>query len=301
MISIIVPVYNAEKTLRQCVDSILCQEYKDFELLLIDDGSKDESPTICDEYAANDSRVRVFHKENGGVSSARNLGLDNTRGEWICFIDSDDYISTGFFNGVDSCKQHLLITGFRDEIDGDVCLNVKTRSAMDQNEEVKEYICTQLSSNMVLRGPWGKFYRHELIGNLRFITDMKLGEDTCFVFDYLTVCNSIEVNASSYYVIRRGVVPDEIKYKSSVDYAVHSLNNVWESYKRMEKVHGIGHGAFYTFVGYYKLICKHEWKCHLASWYRNPQVYKMYEYVSQDMYSFTIFKYRLIRCLSLLF
>ena len=77
MISIIVPVYNAEKSLRRCIDSILSQSYKDFELLLINDGSTDASGDICDEYAKRDARIRVFHKQNGGASSARNVGLDN--------------------------------------------------------------------------------------------------------------------------------------------------------------------------------------------------------------------------------
>ena len=84
-ISIIIPVYNSENTLRRCIDSVLNQTFTDFECLLIDDGSKDRSGEICDEYAQMDSRVRVFHKENGGVSSARNEGLDNARGEWITF------------------------------------------------------------------------------------------------------------------------------------------------------------------------------------------------------------------------
>lgn len=300
MISIIVPVYNAEKTLQQCVDSILSQEYKDFELLLVDDGSKDESLAICEEYAENDNRIKVIHKPNGGVSSARNLGLDNAKGERVCFIDSDDYISAVFLHGVEHCKYDLLITGFRDEVEGQVCENVKVLSATYQDaEDVRKFIRTQVSSNMVLRGPVGKFYSRELIGSQRFNTDMKLGEDTCFVFDYLAKCETIEVDASSYYVIRRGAIPDAVKYKSSVDYAVRSLNYVWESYKRMEKKHQLGHKCFNTFVGYYKLICKNEWKHHLARWYRNPQVFKMYNYVSQGELSLSIIKYRLIRFLSL--
>jgi glycosyltransferase involved in cell wall biosynthesis len=92
MISIIVPVYNTEKYLDQCIQSILSQTYTDFELLLIDDGSTDSSGAICDRYAEQDSRVRVFHKPNGGVSSARNLGLDNAKGEWVTFCDSDDWV-----------------------------------------------------------------------------------------------------------------------------------------------------------------------------------------------------------------
>ena len=92
LISIIIPVYNAEKYLHQCLDSVVAQTYTNWECLLIDDGSKDSSGAICDEYAEKDSRFRVFHKENGGVSSARNLGIKEASGEWIYFCDSDDYI-----------------------------------------------------------------------------------------------------------------------------------------------------------------------------------------------------------------
>ncbi|MCM1292334.1 MAG: glycosyltransferase [Bacteroides sp.] len=91
-ISVIVPVYNAECYLRECVDSILAQTFADFELILVDDGSKDSSTAICDEYAARDPRVRVIHQANAGVSAARNAGLDAARGEWISFVDADDWI-----------------------------------------------------------------------------------------------------------------------------------------------------------------------------------------------------------------
>lgn len=91
-VSVIVPVYNVEKYLHRCIDSILSQTFTDFELLLIDDGSKDASGIICDKYAQKDSRVQVFHKKNGGVSSARNTGLDNAQGDYIVFCDSDDWI-----------------------------------------------------------------------------------------------------------------------------------------------------------------------------------------------------------------
>lgn len=92
-ISIIVPVYNVEKYLEQCIDSILTQTFEDFELILVDDGSPDKCPEICDEYAQKDDRVRVIHKENGGVSSARNAGMKLACGEYILFCDSDDYVS----------------------------------------------------------------------------------------------------------------------------------------------------------------------------------------------------------------
>ena len=92
-VSIIIPVYNAEHTLERCVDSVLGQEFTDFELLLVDDGSSDGSPALCDRYAAQDSRVRVIHKENGGVSAARNAAMDLAEGEFLQFLDSDDWIT----------------------------------------------------------------------------------------------------------------------------------------------------------------------------------------------------------------
>ena len=90
MVSCIIPVYNTEKYLPRCIESVLAQTFVDWEMLLIDDGSTDASGSICDEYAAKDERIRVFHKENGGISSARNVGLNYAQGEWIFFVDSDD-------------------------------------------------------------------------------------------------------------------------------------------------------------------------------------------------------------------
>ena len=92
-VSVIVPVYNVEKLLQRCIDSILAQTFTDFELLLIDDGSKDKSGEICDEYAANDDRIIVIHKDNGGVAEARNAGLRAARGELIGFVDADDWLA----------------------------------------------------------------------------------------------------------------------------------------------------------------------------------------------------------------
>ena len=113
-ISVIIPVYNAESTLRRCVDSVLAQTFTDFECLLIDDGSKDRSGAICDEYAARDSRIRAFHKENGGVSSARNLGLDNATGEWIAFVDSDDWAGEKYLESFSEyLDADLIISGIQ--------------------------------------------------------------------------------------------------------------------------------------------------------------------------------------------
>lgn len=96
-ISVIIPVYNVEKFLRRCLKSVINQTMSDLEIILVDDGSNDNSGEICDEYAKNDDRIIVIHKENGGLRSARNKGLDIATGEWITFVDSDDYIDTDMY------------------------------------------------------------------------------------------------------------------------------------------------------------------------------------------------------------
>ena len=122
-ISIIVPVYNTEKYLHRCIDSILAQTFTDFELLLINDGSKDKSGEICDEYLNKDSRVRVYHKENGGVSSARNIGLENALGEWITFVDADDWIEDSMLEEVtDAAKKNNADLVF---VDINICYSHK--------------------------------------------------------------------------------------------------------------------------------------------------------------------------------
>jgi len=99
-ISIIVPIYNMEKLMCKCLDSILAKNFKDYECLLIDDGSKDESPAICDEYAANDARFKVFHKQNGGLNDARNYGLARAKGEYTIFFDPDDWVDEDCLNDI---------------------------------------------------------------------------------------------------------------------------------------------------------------------------------------------------------
>lgn len=162
-ISVIVPVYNTEKYLPRCIDSILAQTFTDFELLLIDDGSKDNSANICDEYAAKDQRVRVFHKQNGGVSSARNLGLDNASGEWVTFVDSDDWIDKFFLSiiDVDSLNADLIITAVSEE------------KELTSETYIKEMLMRRLPPQI-----WGKFFRRSVIKDaLRLPYDIFWGED----------------------------------------------------------------------------------------------------------------------------
>lgn len=194
-ISVIVPVYNTEKYLHRCIDSILAQTFTDFELLLIDDGSKDNSGTICDEYAAMDSRVRVFHKENGGVSSARNLGLDNARGEWISFVDSDDWIEPILIEsciGVISETHNIDIIryGYYEEEP----LNKRViRCGTNDNEVILSLITFyEKCGNYCYWGfVWNTAFKKDLIGELRFDENINYCEDHIFTYEYMLRCRTM--------------------------------------------------------------------------------------------------------------
>lgn len=276
-ISVIVPVYNAENTLRQCVDSILKQEFRDFELILVDDGSKDQSPDICDEYALQDNRVKVFHKSNGGVSSARNLGLDNAKGEWITFIDSDDYISDGYLAGVVGREEDLLIKGYECFSNNGI-VGSRIAEEMVQISDMKSFLNSSIT-DLLFRGPVFKFYKRSIISGVRFLHDMKIGEDTYFVFKYLAKCKSLVVLPKGKYLVRLSEKPAEIKYGISVDYAVQTLLHLKEAFDDLVKVHTIDKRHFLSYIGYFKLISKSDWQNDKSKWYGNKEVKALYEYV----------------------
>lgn len=183
-ISVIVPVYKAEKYLHRCVDSILAQTFTDFEVLLIDDGSPDRSGEICDEYAEKDSRVRVFHKENRGVSSARNLAIDMAKGLWVTFVDSDDWISIEHLSSLlphATYDAKLIINGAnvsneKGEISVYQSFNFKRYSILDEFDEILLFggVCCKLYSLQVIKEQ-----------NLRFNESICNCEDCLFFWEYI--------------------------------------------------------------------------------------------------------------------
>lgn len=197
LVSVIVPVYKAEKWLHRCVDSILAQTMDDFELLLIDDGSPDRSGEICDEYAAKDSRVRVFHKENGGVSSARNLGLDNAQGEWISFVDADDWVEVDYLAGLaERLDADFILGGVKisDEKQSKMenCLYVD----LDIKDCLEKYLL-----DTVLLSPWGNLLNRDIINNknIRFDERFHYAEDRVFNREYILCCKKIRtISLNSY-------------------------------------------------------------------------------------------------------
>lgn len=188
-VSIIVPVYKAEKYLNRCIDSILAQTFTDWELLLIDDGSPDRSGDICDEYAKKDIRIRVFHKKNGGVSSARNLGLYNVQGEYVTFVDSDDWIDV---NTLNVCFSQIEI------YDLDILQFSYTRNERKLGNvlDFESHVCTlkdYINEKKLLLCVWGTIFSVDVIkqNHIRFNDKMKLAEDQLFVLSCMELSKRI--------------------------------------------------------------------------------------------------------------
>ena len=197
-VSIIVPVYKVEQYIRECLDSMKQQTFTDWECLLIDDGSPDNSGKICDEYAHADARFKVIHVENGGVSRARNIGLDNMTGEWVLFVDSDDIIAV---NTLEACldkveKNNLDILQFsftrnKECLGGNDGIQTDVLSLAEYAKSRKIQVCAA-----------GSFLRTSIIqdNNLRFNTLLKLAEDQLFVYEYMDLSKRfMRIGSQLYY------------------------------------------------------------------------------------------------------
>lgn len=193
MISIIIPVYNVEKYLKKCVNSIINQTYTDFELILVDDGSTDNSGKICDEYSKKDSRVIVIHQRNQGTAVARNTGLDLVHGEYIIFIDADDYIESDCLriltNSIKDTDCECCICGYQVI---DESYNLKEKVFFENSftisgvEAIKErYISEDIRINII--NPWGKIFKREVWEDLRFTSGLYYEDLDIMPYLYLNI------------------------------------------------------------------------------------------------------------------
>lgn len=249
-ISVIVPVYNTDKYLHKCVDSILSQTFTSFELLLINDGSKDCSGEICDEYARKDVRIRVFHKENGGVSSARNLGIENARGEWIAFVDSDDFLpADALRNLLESNNEDLIIGGYKNHF-GDELITLDGEKQIIKKVDFEMFLSLNINS-VLFRTPWCKLFKKEIIDreSLRFDNSLVFGEDTVFVTTYLLQCKSIR-NCDKYCYNYYNIGDDYIsKYKEHSDSILHYCDEITSIYKKLDLLYSLsGVKIVYGFI-----------------------------------------------------
>ena len=230
LISVIVPVYKVESYLHRCVDSILNQTFKDFELILVDDGSPDNCPQICCEYAKQDRRVKVIHKENGGLSSARNAGLDyifsNSNSEYISFVDSDDWIDINYINEL----YNLAINYSADVVICGVCTTYEERhdntfKDIDNNILFKgrDFIIEQYK-NRIYSTAWAKLYKKDSLKNVRFVNNV-IHEDEYFINDYYPQITNCLYNPSQLYYYFQGNKNSIMNNLSSKDnwFAVDSL------------------------------------------------------------------------------
>lgn len=216
IISVIVPVYNAEKYVNQCIDSILCQSFDDFELILIDDGSSDCSFQICNKYKSADNRIQVVHQENKGVSSARNVGLEMATGRYITFVDADDIIYP------DALQKHydiivendMSVLGYYRINDSRDIVGIMTGNAYARKLSKEEAIRLLFDeSRSIIEVPglygyqgylWNKMFRMDIIkkNSIRFCEDIFYNEDRLFILNYLLFSTRIQIKNEPVYGYR---------------------------------------------------------------------------------------------------
>ncbi len=208
-ISIVIPVYNIEKYLRNCLDSVACQTYSNWECLLIDDGSTDSSGKICDDFARINKKFKVFHKINEGVSVARNVGIDNVKGDFVAFIDSDDIVTPDYLQAYVDCNPQpgsLSMIGIKTK--------TPIREFLSYTYDDIHSIEIDKAGPLIIKydlfrdgGPTNKLFDRRLLinENLRFKTSLSFHEDHLFVYQYYLICTSINLSSHiGYYYMFYG-------------------------------------------------------------------------------------------------
>lgn len=225
LISVIIPVYNVEKYLKKCVESVSSQTYKNLEIILVDDGSIDESGKMCDEFALKDYRIKVVHKDNGGLSSARNAGLDIASGQYISFVDSDDYISESYldflYNRIIEDHSEIVISGYTTCYEKN---DIQKKFSSNTNEVINkiqfwEWLVFGNRDNILYGAveAWSKLYIAEVFSELRF--PEIIHEDEAILYDVIDKCHRISVTDSiGYMYFQRS---ESIMHK---DYSVERLS-----------------------------------------------------------------------------
>lgn len=214
-LSIVVPVYKVERFLDKCIESILAQTFTDFELILVDDGSPDNCGKMCDEWAAKDNRIKVIHKKNGGLSDARNTGIDVAQGDYIGLVDSDDYIKPDMFEvlvgNLEKYKADISMCGYADVYANRVRKDNLDRKVYewDQEEAIYQILLGKLLSVHAVV----KLYKHSLFENVRYPVG-KISEDAYIIMDILKqIKKAVFTPYSAYYYVHRGESINTSKFK----------------------------------------------------------------------------------------
>ena len=251
LLSIIVPVYDVENYLQKCIDSILAQTLTDFELILVDDGSPDNCPALCDAAAAKDARVRVIHQKNGGLSAARNAGLDVARGEWIGFVDSDDYIAPEMYEklyrAVQQTGADFALCDFAEVDEAGAPSNARTHGVITQQIFTERELLQSAYLTMMLLA-WNKLYRRAIFAQLRYPVG-KLNEDIFVSPDICLQAQKAVVvpEALYYYVQRSGSIMGKTKTLCHYD-AAEAAQRYWNCLVENRVYETLPAAAKYTFV-----------------------------------------------------
>lgn len=233
-LSVIIPVYKAETTLKRCVDSILSQPFADWEMILVDDGSPDTSGRICDDYAKADERIKVIHQKNAGVSAARNRGLEAATGEYVSFIDSDDWLEGDCFSLVQDTEDDLIVFESITYRPGGVRESWYSidEKRIDSPDAITGFIQEYINV-FVLDGPCGKFFKRSVIGATRFPVGQPLGEDNVFMLSFIGGCKTVALKRGFYYVIEDNCENRYKKYMMPASVAVMCLENIMAAYQSL--------------------------------------------------------------------
>lgn len=233
-VSIIVPVYNSDKWLRRCIDSILAQNHRDFELILVNDGSSDLSPQICREYEMSDKRIKFITQENGGAAKARNTGIKKAINDYICFIDSDDYVGPDYISSnlaaIEKSHADMSISG-RTQLHLDGKKNIITPDAdIFQDTDITR-IFENTSVSPLINSPCGKMFHKGIIekNNISFPEKVRYLEDSIFVLKYILSCKRIVTVRSNEYFYEN--------HPSSLVFTLNSFEIEKAGYDTFSEVH----------------------------------------------------------------
>lgn len=210
MISVVVPVYNCSSYIGRCVSSLTGQSYADLQIILVDDGSTDDTSAVCDSLAASDSRITVLHKPNGGVSSARNAGIAAARGEYITFADADDYVNSDHISILYGLMQKygcdVAACSYAAENEGSSA--AASSSSYSRKEICHSHdsaVCELLAGGAVGGYVWNKLYRRELLNGIEFNSEVKILEDLLFNYNvFKNIKGMVFVDSKSYHYVQRG-------------------------------------------------------------------------------------------------
>lgn len=206
LFSVIIPVYNAEKYINECIDSILSQSFREYELILVDDGSTDKSLTVCQKYANNDFRIKVFHQENAGVSRARNKGIEIATGSYVLFADADDYYLPDAFQ----IFMTYLKRSNADAIVSDAIKVGKVDGGRFIGKDYDEFFNDNPIIHIPRHALWGYLLNKEIIDNfnIRFVEGLAYSEDSIFLMNYLLKCKTLQTISQPLYAYR--IHPDSV-------------------------------------------------------------------------------------------